>query len=85
MLDNVELRKGDQKINVENMEKLTEAMLWGAGIQATGNLVSSIIDIRSGKFMKPQQQRGTHETTTKYDKQGNKIGSQTKTIRGIYK
>ena len=36
MLDNVELRKGDQKINVENMTKLTEAMLWGAGIQATG-------------------------------------------------
>ena len=28
MLDKVELHKGDQKIAVENMEKLTEAMLW---------------------------------------------------------
>ena len=62
MLDNIELRKGDQKIAVENMEKLTEAMLWGAGINAAGNLVKGFIDLRTG---------GLTTTTTETKKFGN--------------
>ena len=48
MLDKIELHKGDQKIAVENMEKLTEAMLWGAGINAAGDLVKGFMNLRTG-------------------------------------
>ena len=50
MLDKIELHKGDQKIAVENIEKLTEAMIWGAGINAGGNLVKGFMDLRTGKI-----------------------------------
>lgn len=33
--------------SLKNMEKLTEAMLWGAGINAAGNLVGDVIDVVS--------------------------------------
>lgn len=34
-----------QKVSEDNMERLTEAMLWSAGIHATGNLVKGLVDI----------------------------------------
>lgn len=72
MLDKVELHKGDQKIAVENMEKLTEAMLWGAGINAAGNLVKGFIDLRTG---------GITTTTTETKKSGNTTTSTSTTKR----
>lgn len=41
----LELQGKGLEVSKENMEKLTEAMLWGAGIQATGNIVKGIVDI----------------------------------------
>lgn len=37
------------EVSERNMTKLTEAMLWGAGIQATGKLVDGIMGIVKGK------------------------------------
>ena len=74
MLDKVELHKGDQKIAVENMEKLTEAMLWGAGINAAGNLVKGFMDLRTG---------GLTTTTTETKKFGNTTTSTSITRKKI--
>lgn len=42
-----QLKLGKEGLQVarDNMEELTEAMLWGAGIQAGGNLVRGVMDI----------------------------------------
>lgn len=52
----------------ENMEKLTEAMLWGAGIQAAGNIVRDVVGIvTKGKGTLTQSTRSNYEggsTTT---------------------
>lgn len=43
--EQIEVDKRGQDISKENMEKMVEAMLWGAGIQAGGNLVNNILNI----------------------------------------
>lgn len=48
----------------ENTETIAEAMLWGAGIQATGNLVKGIVDIAT-------KGKGSVTTTTRQDNRGN--------------
>lgn len=42
-----QLKLGKEGLQVarDNMEQLTEAMLWGAGIQAGGNIVRGVMDI----------------------------------------
>jgi len=45
----LELQGRGLEVSKENMETLTEAMLWGAGIQATGNIVRDVVDIASKK------------------------------------
>lgn len=42
---NIEQRWKEQDISVENNKRMTEAMLWGAGIHAAGNLVGDIVGI----------------------------------------
>lgn len=44
--EGLENERRGQNISKENMEELTETMLWQSGINATGNLVNSIIDIK---------------------------------------
>jgi len=56
----------------ENMEKLTEAMLWGAGIQAAGNIVRDVVDIatripnKGTKTIKNKQTDKGYSTETIY-------------------
>lgn len=44
--ESLEVQREGQEVSRENMEKLTETMLWQAGIQATGNIINSLLDIR---------------------------------------
>lgn len=60
----------------ENMEKLTEAMLWGAGIQAAGNIVRDIVGIVTKQ--KPKDDNGSLIETTRQNFKG---GSHTTTSR----
>lgn len=51
--EKLRLEARGQDISVKNMEELTETMLWQAGINATGNLVNNIIDLKkAGKGKK---------------------------------
>lgn len=43
--EGLKLGKEGLQVARDNMEQLTEAMLWGAGIQAGGNLVRGVMDI----------------------------------------
>lgn len=45
----LELQGKNIEATLENMEKLTEAMLWGAGINAAGNLAGDIVKIATKK------------------------------------
>lgn len=42
---NIEQRWRGQEIDVENNKRMTEAMLWGAGIHAAGSLVNGIVNV----------------------------------------
>lgn len=42
---NIEQRWKAQDIDVENNKRMTEAMLWGAGIHAAGGIVNGIVNI----------------------------------------
>lgn len=56
----------------ENTETIAEAMLWGAGIQAGGNLVKGIVDIAT-------KGRGGVVETTRQDNRGNWSDTRTTT------
>lgn len=78
--EKLQVEREGQDVSRENMEKLAETMLWQSGIQATGNVINSIIDIRKMKWSKnfdnknrPTEQRGQ---TINRDKRGNVTGSQ---------
>lgn len=43
--EQLRLQEKGIEASLTNMEKMTEAMLWGAGIQATGNLVNGIMNV----------------------------------------
>lgn len=43
--EQLKLQGKNIEATIENMEKLTEAMLWGAGINAAGNLVGDVVKI----------------------------------------
>lgn len=45
--DQLRLQGESIEASIKNMEKLTEAMLWGAGINAAGNIVGDVIDVVS--------------------------------------
>lgn len=73
----LELESKGQTISVENMKRLTETMLWSAGINATGNIVNSIIDVKKmgmGKRMDRANRNGRTETD-RFDSDGNHTGS----------
>lgn len=42
----LEIDEKGLEVSEENMKRLTETMLWSAGIHATGNLINGILDIR---------------------------------------
>lgn len=74
--ESLENERRGQDISRENMGELTETMLWQSGINATGNLVNSIIDVKKmGKGMKEAK-----STYTK-DPMGNVTESHTTTVR----
>lgn len=65
---NIEQRWKGQDIDVENNKRMTEAMLWGAGIHAAGNLVNSIMGIATkGKL------QGKKGTKGKWDENENQM------------
>lgn len=43
--EHIAVDREGQQTSRDNMEKLTNAMLWGAGINAAGNVVNNIVDI----------------------------------------
>ena len=47
ILKGAAIRQGIQ-LDQAKIKKLTEAMLWGAGINAAGNLVKGFMDLRTG-------------------------------------
>lgn len=73
--EKLEVEKRGQDISKENMVKLTETMLYQAGIQAVGNLANTIVDIKQmgGKTK-------TNTETVTYDKSGNSTGSRSQTV-----
>lgn len=63
----LEVAEKGQAVSAENADKMMKAILGGAGINAIGNVVRGIIDIKSmGK--KP---KGHHKEKGKTDKEGN--------------
>jgi len=74
--EDLKITREGQQISRENMQKLTETMLWQAGIQATGNLVNSIIDI---KRMNKKTNTKSETITEKFDKNGRPISTEQKT------
>ena len=70
------MQREGQAVSKENMEKLTETMLISAGIQATGQIVNGIMDIRK---MKMPTKSKTTISEDRYDKKGNYSGGKTTT------
>jgi hypothetical protein len=60
-LEQIKLGKEGLATSVSNMEAFTEAMLWSAGIQATGQVVKGITDIWTKKI--PSMQDKNTRTT----------------------
>lgn len=85
--DNLEVQREGQAVSKENMEKLTETMLWQAGIQATGNIVNSILDIRkfsigqknTMKQHTDKMNKKSYENRTNYGKNGEVTGGSSTT------
>lgn len=74
--EELKVAREGQQVSRENMEKLAETMLWQAGIQATGNIINSLIDIRKMKWskefdVKNRPSKDKSETTTFRNKKGN--------------
>lgn len=65
-------------VSKENMEKLTETMLWQAGIQATGQVINSLIDIRKMNMGGKQFDKSLKEKARQFDK--GRSTSETKTV-----
>lgn len=68
------LKIGKEGLQVarDNMEELTEAMLWGAGIQAGGNIVKGVMDIAT-------KGKGSLVETDRIDVHGRSSSSRTVT------
>lgn len=64
--EQIDVSKEGIRASIQNMEQLTETMLWQAGINATGNLVGDVVKIATRQV--PSGKQVT--TKTNYDKKG---------------
>lgn len=78
--EKIKLQGKSLDVSKENMKELTEAMLWGAGINATGNVVNSLINLKTGGY-----EGNTMTQTKRYNKKGKEIGSSTTQSRNTNK
>lgn len=68
-IKNAETNRQGLDVSEENMKQLTQAMLWSAGINATGNLVNGILDVRKMSIPKKTISEQIHKTTIPKDAQ----------------